>query len=140
MFKISPVADEQTKLALCQALEISCRPGAFLYAMTDSGSGELLGGCQFDIFDGYGYIYDLTERAGRSDFEAMFILGRSTMNFIDKCGAHYCRADKNAAPERLLRAIGLSKENDLTVGTDMSGMFDGKCTGRPVDLSDEPLF
>ncbi len=79
------------------------------------------------------YIYDVKEAPNHDDFEAMFILGRQTMNFIDTCGAHTCYADKCAGIERLLKAIGF-KENGDKLYCDMTGMFDGHCSGHKVEL------
>ena len=84
---------------------------------------------QFEIEGDTGYISDLKEAPGLSDFEAMFILGRATMNFIDMCGTHKCRASLVAGEERLLKSIGF-KENGGEYFSDMAGMFDGKCQGH----------
>ena len=134
MFKISPVQDERTKKSMCAACGIQPRNGAFLYGMIDQGSGELLGVSQFEILRGYGYIYELAEAPNKSDFEAMFILARATMNFIDLCGAHFCRAARSAAPERLLKAVGFREDTADEYAVDMTGMFDGKCSGKPTNL------
>jgi hypothetical protein len=59
----------------------------------------------------------------------MFILGRATMNFIDICGSHKCRASLSAGDERLLKSIGF-KEVAGEYFSDMTGMFDGNCKGH----------
>ena len=131
MFKISPIQnfDEQREcLELCGS---SAREGFFAYAMREE-NGRLLGVSQFEINRGEGYISDLRSSGGIDDFEAMFILGRATMNFIDLCGAHKCRASKDAGDERLLRSIGFKEDGD-TLFVDMSGFFDGKCGGHTVE-------
>ena len=95
--------------------------------------GGIIG--EFCDTDKGGYISDLKPRLGSSDFEAMFILGRSTMNFIDLCGKHTCYAAEYAAEERLLKAIGFSKDENGRYFVDMTGFFDGHCSGHPVDLN-----
>ena len=133
MFKISPVNDEalsEKYLTLCGAKKVD---DAFLYAMTDIDTEDIMGICQFEILSDFGYIYDLKPKIGTDDFEAMFILGRQTMNFIDICGNHICKAKDDAGDARLLRAIGF-KESNGELYCDMTGMFDGHCSGHPVDL------
>ena len=98
--------------------------------MTDDENGELMGISQFEINENGGFISDLREPADRSDYEAMFILGRATMNFIDLCGSHKCYAKKEAGDKKLLHAIGFKTEVNELLYCDMTGMFDGKCSGH----------
>ena len=88
-----------------------------------------MGMSQCEILGDGGYIYDIKEAPDSNDKEAMFILGRQTMNFIDLCGAHTCRASINAGEPKLLSAIGFSIKNDEYY-CDMTGMFDGRCDGH----------
>ena len=85
MFKITPVQSKDEQLALCKSCGAEYRDGAFAYIMFDISTGDLMGMSQFEIAES-GYIYDLREAPDHNDFEAMFILGRQTMNFIDTCG------------------------------------------------------
>ena len=125
MFKITPIQEKTRQKEICELCGAEFRPDAFAYQMYDIESGELMGMSQFEI-GACGYIYDIKEAPARDDFEAMFILARQTMNFIDLCGAHRCKAAKDSAPERLLLAIGF-KEKDDEYFCDMRGMFDGHC-------------
>lgn len=134
MFRIAPIQTEAEKTEVTSALGIPSRAGAFVYAMRDCGDGHLLGGAQFDIAEGHGTIYDLASAKDVDDFEAMFILGRATMDFIDRTGAHLCYAAADAGDERLLRAIGFRTAEDGRYVRDMTGMFDGHCEGRALDL------
>ena len=101
--------------------------------MINQESGELMGMSQFDISGDSGYIKTLKPKNGYSDFEAMFILGRATMNFIDLCGKHTCIANIDAGEERLLKSIGFKPSGDEYFA-DMAGMFDGHCDGHTVKL------
>ena len=103
--------------------------------MFDIDTEELMGFSQFEVGD-VGYIYDLIPAQGTTDFEAMFILGRQTMNFIDICGNHICKASRSAGDARLLRAIGFKEQGD-ELFCDMTGMFDGHCSGHAVDLNNK---
>jgi hypothetical protein len=89
-----------------------------------------MGFSQFDL-DGEGAtLYDLKEKIGQSDFEAIFILGRATLEFVERCGAEECFAYLSAADETLLRAIGLRTECEGGLSGRIAGMFDGHCEGH----------
>ena len=130
MFKISPINDIKLQKEYAKACGASFVEGYFAYSMIDQESGELMGFSQFEINENGGYISDIKERIGYNDNEAMFILGRATMNFIDLCGSHVCYADKDAADRKLLSAIGFKEDGNGLLFCDMTGMFDGKCSGH----------
>ena len=122
MFKITPIQDKTRQKEICDLLGTEFRPDAFGYIMFDIDTESLMGFSQFEVGE-IGFIYDLLPAKGTDDFEAMFILGRQTMNFIDICGNHICRASENAGDARLLRAIGFKDMGD-GLFCDMTGMFD----------------
>ena len=134
MFKITPIQDEKQRDELFEKYGILAREGYFSYLMFNMDDGEPMGISQFDVRGECGYISDLRDVGKKEDFEAMFILGRQTMNFIDLCGAHLCEADTAAGDARLLHAIGF-RESDGVLTVDMNGMFDGHCDGHAVDLN-----
>lgn len=129
MFKITPIQNKERQEEICELFGVSYRPLAFAYILYDHDSGDVMGMSQFEILSGEGYIYDLREAPDSSDNEAMFILGRQTMNFIDLCGAHTCRAAADAGEPRLLSAIGFKRQGEEYFA-DMTGMFDGNCGGH----------
>jgi len=133
MFKISSLQNKDLLDGYAALCGTKARHDAFVYVMTDCESGELMAIAQFEILAEKGYIFDLRPVIGLDDFEAMFILGRQTMNFIDTCGAHTCLAAKNAADEYLLKKIGFKPVGDEYF-CDMTGMFDGHCSGHAVTL------
>ena len=133
MFKITPIQDFNTQSLYAEKCGTTAKEGLFAYSMLDLENGELMAISQFEIGEEYGVIYDIRPARGLDDFEAMFILGRQTMNFIDLCGAHKCKALKSAGDDRLLRAIGFRECNDELI-CNMEGMFDGHCDGHAVKL------
>ncbi len=130
MFKISPINDKTLQEEYAKACNAEYISGYFAYSMTDSETGELMGFSQFEINENGGFIADIREPLGRSDYEAMFILGKATMNFIDLCGSHKCYAKKDAGDARLLHAIGFKTDVGGILFCDMAGMFDGNCSGH----------
>ena len=135
MFKITPIQDFKTQEDLALKCGTYAKQGYFSYAMIDIDTQDLMAISQFDVRGEYGYISDIKSVDGLEDFEAMFILGRSTMNFIDLCGAHKCYAELNSADKKLLSAIGFKTIEDDKYVCDMTGMFDGHCSGEAVKLN-----
>lgn len=133
MFKISPIEEKNEQKLCVESCGGIYRPQLLAYAMRDYATNELMGIAQFEIYGEYGYIADLKPLPTLDDFEAMFILGRQTMNFIDLCGVHKCKAGKDAADARLLLAMGFKKVDDEFF-CDMTGMFDGHCDGQNKKL------
>ena len=136
MFKISPINDKNIQKEYAEACGKEFIEEHFAYSMIDVESGDLMGFSQFEIDEKGGYISALAPKIGLSDVEAMFILGRATMNFIDLCGAHTCRAALDAADERLIKAIGFKLCECGKYFCDMTGMFDGHCDGSTVNLEE----
>ncbi len=131
MFKIFPIQDEKTKNTYAEACGAAVKDGAFSYGMADAESLAIMGFSQFDIDGDTSTLYDLKEKIGQSDFEAIFILGRATLEFCERCGATVCYAKKDAADETLLRAIGLRNvDEDGRLFGRIEGMFDGHCEGK----------
>ncbi len=134
MFKITAIQNKEEQKKYIEACGGKYRNGFFAYAMKDNDTDELMAVAQFEIGENSGYISDIKSVPQLDDFEAMFILGRATMNFIDMCGAHKCKASNNAADDRLLKAIGFRLCDDGEYFADMSGMFSGHCDGKTKDL------
>lgn len=126
MFKIQPIQSKSEQQDICKLCGAEYRDGYFAYAMKDSKTGNLMGFSQFEINGSEGYISDIRAVSLTDDFEAMFILGRATMNFIDLCGAHTAKAPMTAASVTLMLSLGF-KESDGIYVADMTNMFNGKC-------------
>ena len=129
MFKITPIQDKETAIKFLNATGSEYIEGSFTYAMNDVDTGEIMGITQFEINSEYGYIYDIKPRIGYEDFEAMFILGRQTLNFIDLCGIHICKTSENSGDKALIKAIGFKLTGNEYI-CNMTGMFDGNCSGH----------
>ena len=134
MFRISPIQDKAEQERVAKACGAEYKEELFAYAMTEKDSGKIMGFSQFELTADCGFISDLRSAVGYEDYEAMFILGRATMNFIDLCGNHFCRASNDAGDERLLHAIGFRKAESGYWECDMTGMFDGHCAGEKENL------
>lgn len=132
MLKVLPIQSKQEQAALCEKCQISFQPDLLAYAA--SVDGETVGICQFKLTDRGGFLYDLARVADRgeesrecSDFEAMFVMGRGTLNFIDLCGVHrayYCGENPD---DSLLRAIGFRLNGEGVYEINLEGFFTEHC-------------
>ena len=123
MLEIKPIQDKNAQKALCELCGAVYRPAALAYSAYDNGAP--VGICQFRIMEDHGYMYDLCNTVGVDDLEALIIMGRAALNFIDLCGIHsaYFEGDK----PRAAIAIGF-REKEGALFADLHGMFESPCS------------
>ena len=128
MLKVLPVQTKEEQENICLACGIEFKAELLAYAATVGG--ELVGVCQFNIKPDGGRIYDIACVPGKDDFEAMFIMGRATLNFIDLCGVHnsFC-LDKNV-DSVLAKAIGFTPNSDGVLEMDLTHFFEHPCSHK----------
>ena len=134
MLKVLPVQSKAEQEELCKKCNISFKPDLLMYAA--SVEGELVGVCQFKLSDKGGLIYDIAKVEGRveqkregvaSDVEALFVMGRGALNFIDLCGVHRAFYVGEATDDVLLRAIGFKQNEAGEYEIDLTGFFTDHC-------------
>ena len=130
MFKISPIQTKNEQIRVAEACNTVYRNDYLAYSMTDADTDEIMGFSQFDVTGDIGYLSDLREADGRDDYEAMFILGKATLSFLDECEMKIVKAPINAGSERLLKALGFTVGGDGEYFVDISNMFKGHCSGN----------
>ena len=126
MLEIYPVETKKEQEAVCRSCGMEYRVEAMCYAAyTD---GVLSGACQFVIREKSGYILSIRNSSGADDRDALFIMGRATLNFIDLCGVHsaYYTNDKEEDAE-LLKRIGFRKNDGDRWFMDLTGFFEAPC-------------
>ena len=131
MLKILPIQSKLQQEEICLRCNIKYEPDLLAYSATVNE--ELVGICQFKLSDKGGEIYDLAKIPDReedkecSDFEALFVMGRGTLNFIDLCGVHRAFFLGKDTDDSLLRAIGFSKNENGVYEIDLEGFFTDHC-------------
>ena len=128
MLKVLPIQSKDEQERICLACGVKYDPDLLAYGATVDG--ELSGISQFRITAEGGIVYDLSPVLDKFDFEAMFVLGRGTLNFIDLCGVHkaFFRGEiKDEHTERLVRAVGFKKLENGTYFVDLEGFFTDHC-------------
>jgi hypothetical protein len=129
MLIIRPIQDKEQQASFCEACGVPFLEEALAYAAYEET--VFLGISQFTVNDSFGTIHHLAPKVGIKDNEALFIMGRQTMNWIDLLGIHTCRCHIDATTPTLLFALGFTDPpKDSYIYTDMTGMFDGACGGH----------
>ncbi len=123
MLEIKPIQSKAEQETACTRCAIPYDPDCMAYACLDDGA--FIGMAQFNIESGAGLLRQVTTIPGHHDFEALFLMGRAVLNFMDLCGVHKARSEDRAAEERVLLAIGFKRGENGQLWADMTHMFGG---------------
>lgn len=122
MLIIKPVQKNEQE-NICRACGVGYREREMAYAAREDE--KLLGVCTFYMSGDTGYVTALRCARGVDDFEALFIMGRQTLNFIDLCGVH--KAVFLGEESRITKAVGF-KMTDGRLFMDLKGFFESPCS------------
>ena len=128
MLKVLPIQTKAEQESICKQCNVEFRPDLLAYSATVDG--ELRGVSQFKLTAEGGLVFDIAQIPDIYDFEAMFVLGRATLNFIDLCGVHYAKylgSVDSEEKERLLKAIGFKRTDSASLEVDLNGFFTDHC-------------
>ena len=126
MLKVLPIQSKLRQEEICGLCHVTYNPDLLAYSA--EVDGELRGICQFKLTAEGGEIHDLAPVEDTRDFEAMFVLGRGTLNFIDLCGVHYARCVGTVTDEPLLRAVGFKQTESGSYEINLEGFFTDHCS------------
>ena len=125
MFKVLPIQSKLTQEEICAKCGVEY--DADLLAYSVSVDDTLAGVCQFKLTDKGGLIYDLAPVKGHCDRDALFVMGRGALNFIDLAGVHYAIYVGEVRDETLLKAIGFKKTEEGRFEINLEGFFTDHC-------------
>ena len=128
MLKILPIQSKDAQRNICAECNVKFDPDLLAYSATVDD--KLMGVCQFKLTDKGGILYDLSPAKDTFDFEALFVLGRGTLNFIDLCGVHnafFIGEIPDGQTERLIKAVGFKKNEDGSFYVNLEGFFTDHC-------------
>ena len=126
MLTASPIQNKEEQKNICEFCGIPFRPDSFAYSQKENG--KVIAAAQFDIDTNGGVILDLQMKSGlEDDIEALFILGRAVLNFLDLMGNKACTfAVKDEHDKKMAKMLAF-KEKDGVWTLDLEGLFEGKC-------------
>lgn len=129
MLIIKPIQDKDFQKEVCSLCGFEYDPLAFAYS--EKENDELIAGCQFDILGKSSVITDFgMVKSKDEDIEALIILGRSVMNFLELSGAKTCIYKvKNDIDVKYAKMLGFKNADDKW-SIVLEGLFDGKCSHK----------
>ena len=128
MLKVLPIQSKTEQEDICKKCNVEFKPDLLAYSATVDD--ELRGVSQFKLTAEGGLVYDVAPAVDTYDFEALFVLGRGTLNIIDLCGVHYAIYKGSVESEeklRLLKAIGFKETETGSLELDLTGFFTDHC-------------
>lgn len=126
MITVTPIQDKELQAALCKECGIPYREDLLAYRALGE-KGNFAGICQFKTDTDGGHIYHLvTPIAGDPD-DALFVMGRATLNFIDLCGFKTAFFDGEGLSDALLRRIGFTPDEKGRYSVSLEGFFTHPC-------------
>ncbi len=126
MLEIYPIQDKASQEDILNKCNIEFDADKLAYsAYVDE---KLAGALQFAIKGNAGYIYDIENADGTNDEEALFVMGRACLNFIDLCGVHTAFFEaRDEGRELLVKKIGFKKNSDGKWEMNLEGFFEAPC-------------
>jgi len=123
MLEIKPVQTKEEQEKICGLCGVDFDVNCLAYAARENN--KLLGVSQFRILGEYSVIYDLANAAGADDLEALIIMGKAALNFIDLCDVKdvIIKSENQNLPELL----GFKKDNNGVWRVNLEGYFDSPC-------------
>ena len=128
MLKVFPIQQKEEQETLCRRCGIPFETELLAYQATVDD--VFMGVCQFKLSPDGGIIYHLAPSQDRPiDNEALFVMGRAALNFIDLCGIHeaYYDGDENIPGAQLLHAVGFRKNDQGRLYMDLTDFFSAPC-------------
>lgn len=125
MLKVLPIQSKLRQEEICLKCGVTYNPDMLAYAATVDD--KLAGVCQFRLTSHGGEITDLAPAEDGDSFEALFIMGRGTLNFIDLCGVHSAFYSGKQPDDKLLRAIGFTQDENGVYTINLEGFFTDHC-------------
>ena len=123
MLIIKPIQIKKDQKEICDMCGVEFNEFAMAYAAREDE--VVVGIAQFRILGKYGVIYDLANSVGTDDLEALIIMGRTVLNFIDLCGVKdvIIKTENRNLP----KILGFKQDNDGIYKINLDGYFDSPC-------------
>ncbi|MBO4217625.1 MAG: hypothetical protein J5940_06745 [Clostridia bacterium] len=121
MLIIKPIQEKERQRLYAELCGVVYREEDFAYSA--DVDGKPVGICQFAIKGESGYIHDIENAKGEDDADALFIMGRAVLNFVNLCGCHDAFAEKETP---MLKRIGFRNRDGVCKMT-LDGFFEAPC-------------
>ena len=127
MITVIPVQEKARQAEFCALCGIPYRAELLAYAAYNERK-EFVGICQFNMNETGGHLYHLTTPNGQDTDDALFVMGRAALNFIDLCGVKIAYFEGDVATQdALLRRIGFTTDTNGRYVFPLDGFFTQPC-------------
>ena len=127
MITVTPIQEKALQAEFCALCGIPYQVELLAYAAYNDKE-EFVGICQFGLDPAGGHVYHLECPTAVDADDALFVIGRATLNFIDLCGGKTAFFDGEVkGRDALLRRIGLVCGEDGRYTVSLDGFFDHPC-------------
>lgn len=131
MLEVLPIQTKTEQSTICKYCGVPYDQDLMAYkAISD---GVIVGVCQFTMNELGGHIKNLATIQGnditpQARAEALFVMGRATLNFIDLCGVHIAYfEDADFSEDAMISAIGFKKNEQGVWQMDLTDFFKHPC-------------
>jgi hypothetical protein len=123
MLEIKPIQTKEEQKEICGLCGVDFDADCLAYAARENNI--LLGISQFRILGEYAVIYNLANARGADDLDALIIMGKGTLNFIDLCGVKNVIIKEES--RNLPNLLGFKKDKNGVWRVNLEGYFDSPC-------------
>jgi len=123
MLEIKPIQTKEEQKEICGLCGVDFDVNCLAYAAREND--KLIGISQFRILGEYAVIYSLANAAGAADLDALIIMGKATLNFIDLCEVKDVII--KAQNQDLPNLLGFKQDNHGVWRVNLEGYFDMQC-------------
>ena len=126
MLEIKPIQTKEEQEKICGLCGVDFDADCLAYAAHENNI--LLGISQFRIAGEYAVIYNLSNACGIDDLDALIIMGKSALNFIDLCGVQDVIIKEESRD--LPKLLGFKKDGGDVWRVNLHGYFDSPCKNK----------
>ncbi len=126
MITVIPIQRKEEQAYFCSLCGIPFDTDLLAYYAKD-GEGRFAGICQFKTDAEGGHLYHLAAPAHAEELDALFVMGRAALNFIDLCGIKTAFFDGTVTDDALLHRIGFTPDEKGRYTVNLDGFFTKGC-------------
>ena len=127
MITVIPIQDKAAQERFCALCHIPYRAELLAYGAYND-ENRFVGICQFGLDQTGGHIHHLEIPGNEDAADALFVMGRAALNFIDLCGGKTASFDGEVkGRDALLRRIGFQPDSNGRFTVSLDGFFNHPC-------------
>ena len=127
MITVKPIEEKSEQERFCALCHIPFQTELLAYGAWND-AGDFTGICQFSMDAAGGHLYHLATPTANDPDDALFVLGRTALNFIDLCSVKLAFFDGDPqGRETLLQRIGFDPDETGRYSISLEGFFDHPC-------------